>query len=290
MDENIKYCHLKLEEKKSFYFDHVHIVWNEQISIHQSDSWELSYILKGSGTRVLGNTVETFTSGEVIFIPPNIPHGWYFDEFDHDAEGKIENITIIFDKKLLDQFAVGFPETTSFIDKLKDYNQALKFEGKTLKSIQKIMTQMLAQNDMEQLASLLVLFTKIAGAEELRVVSNFKKQNKGTEKMQEVSRFMVHNSHRKISLDEVAQYVGMNRSSFCTFYKREKGKSFFSALNEYRIDCSCIMLCETNKPIADICFAVGFEDIPYYNRTFKRLKGESPKDYRTRMQIQFQPL
>ncbi len=288
MDENIKYCHFGLDGRKSFYFDHVHIVWNEQITIHQSDSWELSYILKGSGTRVLGNTVEIFTTGEVIFIPPNIPHGWYFDEFDHDEEGKIENITIIFDLKLLDQFAVGFPETASFIGKLKEYSQALKFEGKTLKSIQKIMTQMVRQNDMEQLASLLILFTEIADAEELRVVSNFKKQNKGAEKMQEVSRFMVHNSHRKISLDEVAQYVGMNRSSFCTFYKREKGKSFFSALNEYRIDCSCVMLRETTKPIADICFAVGFDDIPYYNRTFKKLKGQSPKDYRGRTQIQHQ--
>ena len=149
---------------------------------------------------------------------------------------------------------------------------------------------MLVQSDMEQLASLFVLFTKIARAEELQVVSNFKNQNKGTEKMQEVSRFMVHNSHRKISLDEVAQYVGMNRSSFCTFYKREKGKSFFSALNEYRIECSCVMLRETAKSIAEICYAVGFDDIPYYNRTFKKLKGQSPKDYRGRIPIQLNPI
>lgn len=286
MDKNIKYCHFNPEDKKSFYFDHVHIVWNEQITIHQSDSWELSYILKGSGTRVLGNTVEIFTTGELIFVPPNVPHGWYFDEFDHDEEGKIENITIIFDDKLLERCIADFPETRQFISKLREYKQAVKFEGKTLKSIQKIMTQMLTQNNMEKLASLFVLFTHIADAEELRVVSNFKKQNKGTEKMQEVTRFMVHNSHRKISLEEIALYVGMNRSSFCTFYKREKGISFFSALNEYRIDCSCVMLRETTMPIAEICYAVGFEDIPYYNRTFKKLKGESPKDYRGRLQTQ----
>lgn len=290
MDETIKYCHFNLEDKKSFYFDHVHIVWNEQITIHQSDSWELSYILKGSGTRVLGNTVEIFTSGEVIFIPPNIPHGWFFDEFDYDKEGKIENITIIFDEKILGRCVAGFPETIAYIDKLKDYKQALKFEGKTLMSIQKLMTKMLTQNDMEQLASLFRLFTKIAEAKELRVVSNFKKQNKGAGKMQEVSRFMVHNSHRKISLDEIAKYIGMNRSSFCSFYKREKGKSFFTALNEYRIDCSCVMLRETNKPIADICFAVGFDDIPYFNRTFKKLKGESPKDYRINIRLQDQKI
>lgn len=282
MDETIKYCHYNPETEKSFSFYYVHIVWNEQITIHQSDSWELSYILKGSGTRVLGNTVETFTSGEVIFIPPNIPHGWYFDEFDHDEEGKIENITIIFDEKLLNRCAADFPETHPFIEKLRDYKQAVKFEGKTLKSIQETMSQMVAQNDMEQLASLFHLFVNIATSDEMRVVSSFNKQNKTAVKMQEVSRFMVHNSHRKILLDEVAQYVGMNRSSFCTFYKREKGKSFFTALNEYRVDCSCVMLKETSLPVADICFAVGFDDVPYYNRTFKKLKGESPKDFRAK--------
>jgi YesN/AraC family two-component response regulator len=73
----------------------------------------------------------------------------------------------------------------------------------------------------------------------------------------------------------------MNRAAFCAFFKREKGKSFMSALNEYRIDSSCEMLRDTTIPIGDICFAVGFNDIPHYNRTFKKLKGKSPKDYRS---------
>jgi AraC-type DNA-binding domain-containing proteins len=282
MNKNIKYCHVREDDERSFHFDYVHIKWNEQISFHQSDTWELSYVIKGSGTRVVGNTVEVFSNGEVIFIPPNIPHGWYFDEFDHDEEGKIENITIIFDDKLINKCASDFPEVKPVIEQLHQYKEAVKFKGETLKLLQRIMTSMVNQSNPERLASFIQLLYKIAISSETRVVGSLVKQNKSAEKMQEVSRFMVHNSHRKISLDEVAQYVGMNRSSFCTFYKREKGKSFFSALNEYRIECSCLMLRETAMSIADICYATGFEDVPYYNRTFKKLKGESPKDYRTK--------
>ncbi|WP_319229007.1 AraC family transcriptional regulator [Draconibacterium orientale] len=91
---------------------------------------------------------------------------------------------------------------------------------------------------------------------------------------------MITNYQRSISLDEVAQYIGMNRSSFCSFYKREKGKTFFTDLNEYRVDCSCMMLRETNIPISDICFAAGFNDVPHFNRTFKKIKGQSPNNYR----------
>jgi AraC-type DNA-binding domain-containing proteins len=286
MPENIKYCHLSVDSEKSFFYDHVHIVWNEQIKLHQSPAWELSYVIKGSGTRIVGDTMETFMNGEVVFLPPGMPHGWYFDQYDHDEEGKIENITIVFSDSLLANSIAVFPETKPFISRIEEYKHAIRFEGDTLCRLQMIMTDMLLQNDMERVASLIQLLSVIASSHETRVVGLFnKRQNKSAVKIQEVWRYIVHNYQRKISLDEVAQYVGMNRSSFCIFFKREKGKSFFTALNEYRIDCSCLMLRETTKPIADICFSVGFEDVPYYNRTFKKMKGETPKNYRAKNQL-----
>lgn len=286
MGEEPKYCHTNFGDEKSFYFDHVHIFWNEQITFHQSVDWELSYVIRGSGTRMIGETVETFSSGEVIFIPPNIPHGWSFSAYDHDREGKIENITIIFPTALLEKMALSFPETNACISKIREFQKAVSFQGQPLRAIQNSMVSMTKQNDMEQLSSLMGLFQLIATSDQSRIVGFVTRQNKSTAKMQEVSRYMITNFQHKISLDEVALYVGMNRSSFCTFFKREKGKSFFTFLNEYRIDCSCLMLRETEKSIADICYAVGFDDIPYFNRTFKKLKGETPKDYRTKHQLQ----
>ena len=94
---------------------------------------------------------------------------------------------------------------------------------------------------------------------------------------------MVNNNHNRITLQNVARHISMNSSSFCTFFKREKGKSFISALNEYRINCSCLMLRETNMPVSEICFAVGFNDIPWFNRSFRKQIGVLPKDYRARM-------
>ncbi|MFT3739933.1 MAG: AraC family transcriptional regulator [Breznakibacter sp.] len=284
MPDDVKYCHVGVHDTKSFLFDHVHIVWNEQITLHQSPAWELSYILKGSGTRIVGDNVETFSSGEVVLLPPNLTHGWYFDEFDHDEGGKIENITIIFTQTFLDRCIDAFPETENYLLHINTINKAVSFVGDTLNQLQAIMTDMLQQNDMLQLASLLGILSVIASSGEARVVGSYSKPGKGISRIQEASRFMVHNYQRKITLDDVARYVGMSRSSFCSLFKRERGKPFFSALNEYRIDCSCLMLRETSIPIADICFAVGFEDIPHYNRTFKRLKGETPKDYRAKHQ------
>lgn len=285
MEENIKYCYVPFKREKSFIYDHVHIVWNEQVTFHQHVEWELSYVITGCGTRILGDTAETFSCGEVILLPSNVPHCWSFDKYTHDKDGKIENITIIFPESLFKKCADVFPETRHSIAEMSQHTQAIKFEGNTLKLLQKTMTAMLTQSDMEQLSSLLNLFFIISSAhDEKRIVGVCNKSNRATKRMQDIYRFIVNNYQRNISLDEVTNYVGMNRSSFCTFFKRVKGQSFFSVLNEYRIESSCMMLRETAKPIADICYAVGFNDIPHYNRMFKKLKGETPKSYRMKHQ------
>ncbi|RKD90835.1 AraC family transcriptional regulator [Mangrovibacterium diazotrophicum] len=283
IDKDVKYCHVSFNDGKSFYFDHVRISWDEQIGFHRSDTWELSYVITGSGTRLIGDTLEVFSRGEVILIPPDLPHGWFFDQFDHDETGKIENITIIFPTNLLERCALAFPEISEMVRKLQQIDRGLSFEGDTLSNVQQLMTLMTRQNDIEQLGSLLSIFQLIGAEDQPRVVGLMDKNTKSKQKLHEVTRYMVHNYHRSISLDDVASFVGMNRSSFCSFYKRAKGRSFFTDLTEYRIDCSCLMLRQTDITVADICFAVGFNDIPHFNRTFKRFKGESPKNYRLRM-------
>jgi AraC-like DNA-binding protein len=280
MNEIMKFCPLDLANDKSFFFDHVHIVWNEQITLHQSPTWELSYVVTGSGTRIVGDTTEFFKAGEVVLLPPNMPHGWYFDEFDHDKEGKIENITIIFPVSFLEKVNTDFPEISKYVKEILPKKQAIKFEGNTKNSIQKVMYDMISENEWERLLSLLKILALIGSSDETSVVGTFEKQSKSSVKMQNVARFLVNNFQRKITLDEIARYIGMNRSSFCSFYKKMKGKTFFSDLNEYRINSSCVMLKETSMSIADICFAVGFEDVPHFNRTFKKIKGISPKEFR----------
>lgn len=276
----MKYCHVPIFDGKSFIYDHVHIAWDEQITFHQHAEWELSYVITGSGTRIVGDFMESFSKGEVVLIPPNIPHCWSFDKNIHDEKGKIENISIIFPDSLFEKCIYAFPETKRYISHINQIKQAIKFECETLQTLQEIMTNMSFQNDMEQLASLIKLFVVIASSNDTCVVSFCNKPDYNTVRFQEVYRFIANNYQHNISLDDIANYVHMNRSSFCSFLKRTIGKSFFTILNEYRIESSCLMLRETTMPIADVCYAVGFNDVPYYNRTFKKLKGETPKDYR----------
>ena len=63
----------------------------------------------------------------------------------------------------------------------------------------------------------------------------------------------------------------------------DQGLGFSDAVNRLRLDEAARLLAEPGNcrcRIADIAFAVGFSDISYFNRLFRRRFGETPRDFR----------
>lgn len=72
----------------------------------------------------------------------------------------------------------------------------------------------------------------------------------------------------------------MNKSAFCVFFRKMAGKTFVQYLNECRIQMACRMLEKGEKSVSEVCYAVGFGDVPYFHRMFKRMTGVSPGKYK----------
>lgn len=286
MIEKVKYTHIPKLEERSFHFDHVKIYWNEQITFHQQKTWELSYIITGSGTRIIGDMIEPFSRNEIILIPPDIPHCWSFDELDADKNGKIENITIAFSNQFLDKCADSFPELGSHIRAIQQNTEAISFKGDGLARLQDLLVSMSAQTEIERLASFIRILALISSPKNTSAVGKLTIENKKTKRMQQILLYIMNNYQRTIALDEMAKLVHLDKSTFCTFFKKTTGKTFFSYLIEYRIDTSCQMITKTNMTIAEICYACGFKDVPYYNRIFKKMKAVTPTQYRLSVQQQ----
>lgn len=280
MKQNLKY-YPNIKTKR-FHFDHVHIKWDQQVPLHQQETWELSYIITGSGARIIGDVVENFSKGEIILIPPNIPHCWSFDESVHDREGKIENITIVFENNFLKNCTLIFPELFTAISELQNNENTVSFTGEPLQKLQVLMTSMIHQNDIERISSFIILIELISYCKDMRIVGRPITENKQEKKLQKIHLYILSNFQRNITLEEISQSVGMQKSSFCVFFKRMTGKSFFTYLTEFRIESSCQMLLKTKLSVKEICIASGFSDIPYYNRVFKKIKGMSPGYYRNK--------
>ncbi|MGM9864343.1 MAG: helix-turn-helix transcriptional regulator, partial [Lepagella sp.] len=80
--------------------------------------------------------------------------------------------------------------------------------------------------------------------------------------------------------DDIAAHIGMNRSAFCTFFKRNKDMTFSQFVTRYRLETACGLLKTSQKQVSEICFSVGFNDLPHFIRVFRKKYGMSPSQYR----------
>ncbi len=106
--------------------------------------------------------------------------------------------------------------------------------------------------------------------------------NKNAEVVDAAIHFMKENIERRITLQDILDYVGYSSTHFSTLFKRQVGDSPLAYFNRLKIEQACHMLQTTNLHINQICYKVGIEDNLYFSRLFSKMMGMSPSDYRER--------
>ncbi len=83
----------------------------------------------------------------------------------------------------------------------------------------------------------------------------------------------------KIALDYVADLCRLSTSQFCRVFRHEHGVSFAQYLLRYRIERACERLGHRGALAKEVAYAVGFNDLSYFTRAFKRQVGVCPSRY-----------
>jgi len=86
------------------------------------------------------------------------------------------------------------------------------------------------------------------------------------------------------SIIDVSEQLGMNASYLGKLFKRSTGMTFIEFLHKERMLAACTLLATTDMPIAEVVTAVGFKDVPYFYKIFKKEHGCTPKTYRVQYQ------
>lgn len=85
-----------------------------------------------------------------------------------------------------------------------------------------------------------------------------------------------------LNLDRLARKLGIPARQISTAINRATGKNVSQYVNEYRIAEACALLVETDKPVTEIMFEVGFQTKSNFNREFRRITEMSPLEWRER--------
>ena len=104
---------------------------------------------------------------------------------------------------------------------------------------------------------------------------------KNIEKLKSVIKYVELNYASPMTIAEMADLAGFSESHFMKFFKNTMGVPFTSYLNSYRLTMAGRLLLQSDDTILSIATEVGFDNLSYFNRTFKKQYGMTPSAYRT---------
>ncbi len=108
--------------------------------------------------------------------------------------------------------------------------------------------------------------------------SNDKSQNIARQSLLNLMQWTRENYSRRITLDEAAKQLHMNRYYFCKYFKRMTNCTYFKYLNQVRMERAAMMMLE-GSTVTNCCYECGFSSPSYFVRLFKETYGCTPTEY-----------
>lgn len=142
-------------------------------------------------------------------------------------------------------------------------------------------TRVLSTRQHDSIVKLLTIF-----AEHLSMVSNqivLQEQNAEPPVISRAKQFISEHQAEELSLEQVAKAVHTSKFYFCKIFKKATGIHFTDYLARVRTERAKNLLLNRNLRISEIAYEVGFQSLTHFNRVFKRILGQSPTDYRSRL-------
>ena len=247
---------------------------------HYHPEYQLTYILSNKGVRYVGNSIENYTDDELVLLGPDIPHCWINSPGQETARA----IIIYFREPFFHKEWMQSYEFDAIRKLMSLSHKGIKFDKTVALKFKEDFLKLFELPPLEKLMLLLKILNDLSHCTEYRVLGQPVFSNEldlgHNERIHIVYTYIERHYQQKITLEEVAAQVNMSKEYFSRFFSKIMKKSFFNFLNGYRIDKACKLLRETDKQISEICYASGFESVPFFYRQFKKFKGCQPKAYR----------
>ncbi len=246
---------------------------------HFHPELELVYIEGASAKRHVGNHISEYNESDLVLIGANIPHL----NFDHGVTTTYRKEVLHFKSNFRDKILDSLPELHQIDRLLELAKYGIAFFGTTKKDVGELMKTLHSLEPFDYFMTIMNLLKLLASSKEFELLHKTPFVNKYSSKEQKRIRkiygFIDEKYQSKILLEEVASLCNLTKPAFCRYFKKATGSTFIAFLNQYRISQAKRLLLK-GKNVTEACFECGFESLSYFNRSFKKVTGENPSEFR----------
>lgn len=246
---------------------------------HFHPEFELVFIEAKAGTRHIGEHISKYYENDLVFIGSNIPHL----NFDFGIKTAYKKTVLHIKPYFLHQERIPTPELMAIHKLLEKSKYGISFGKETKSMIAQKFKEAHKLSYFEQFIAILEIFKILGEAEDFELLHKEIPKNifnkKEETRLKVVYRFIEQNFNRKIQLGEVANLSNLSPAAFCRYFKKMTKLGFIEFLNNYRINHAKRLLMNAQN-VSEACFNSGFESLSYFNRTFKKITGENPSNFK----------
>lgn len=255
-------------------------------TFHSHPELELVFILEGFGRRIIGDKVEPFESGDMVFIGSNVPHVWLSDNSFYKEDSNLLSRVIVtyFNPIIFQQFFDAVKEFNDIKKTMLQASKGIRILGETRNIIARKLIALSSENGFEKINGFFQILNIISESNDKHYILNdiiSKDENFESDRLIDVIKFVQSNLDEHITLRKIAGMACMTEQSFCRFFKSRLKMNFFQYLEAQRMKHACNLLIQSSdKSIADIAFECGYTSSSHFCKVFKDNYNQSPSQFR----------
>lgn len=227
---------------------------------------------------LLDSSLRALNKGDMMILPPHVYYSFEAGDLGDEYNENIKAYVMRFDDGWMDDLIKVFPMMSATILRIKEIRNPLAVTGPKWMKIASLF-----ENFADQPQVILNLLDQISTDKDVIRIMDVGHPEYGNaidKKKEMIDRYLSCNLCSKVTLEDIASYVGMNRIYFCMFFKTHYKENFTEYLNRKRVELSCRLLAGSIKDIPAIASECGFKTVPYFTRVFSRIMGTTPAKYR----------
>ncbi len=246
--------------------DHANLAWHEEM--------EIKYILSGTMSINLGSKAIRVKGGDIVIINPYEYHANVLEEGE-EAEYDLlcVNLSRVFNKN---SFGWDFVFNKDMNAK---YENVIRGDA-LLTSMTEQLFRARGQGDkLFTLGIFLAFFASLQGHIVTQGSSLSKKDARNFEIVNNALGYIHAHFDERIKLSELSKRCFVSEPHFCRVFKEITGETAISYINNLKIAKAIALMKNSTQTVRQIAEAVGFEDVAYFCRCFKKKTGAAPKAF-----------